>query len=348
MKQERLLHLDLLRILACFSVVVLHSAAQHWYGLPLDGKDWFTVNAYDSLARFSVPVFVMISGALFLRPEKEQSLKKLYCHNILRLAILYIVWSVIYGLFDCLISDQPVIDLHAALLEIYSGRYHLWYLPMTIGLYMLLPLFRGWLKNASRSEIRYFLVLYFVLQILRYTLSVLKPTETFNYLFNLFNIGDVLSYSGYFVLGYYMNRYRPDRRLHKWIYAGGFLSVFANIGLSCYKSLRAGIPNGEVFDSYSLFTFLTSVALFLFCIEKLSRCRFNGLQRRIIQELSGCTLGIYLMHLLCLELLATVGIDSMTLPPVAGVPLCALLCFLLCFFCTALLHRIPFLGKYLC
>ena len=348
MKQERMLHIDLLRIIACFSVVMLHSSAQYWYGLPLTDKNWLVINTYDSLVRFGVPVFVMISGALFLSPEKTIDLKRLYRHNILRLAILYIVWSAIYGLYDCLFSDQTMIGFQDVLTEIYSGRYHLWYLPMIIGLYMLLPLFKGWLKNASRKDVQYFLVLFLLLKVIRYTLLVLKPSDLAGFLLDIFGVGDIVSYPGYFILGYYMTYYKIDRRWHKWIYAGGFLGAAANVGLSYYKSLQQGSPNGEVFDSFSLFTFLIVAALFLFSVEKVSKWSFNTVQRPIINEFSQCTLGIYLMHLLCMEYLASRGIDSMMLPPIAGVPLCAVLCFFICFFCTALLRRIPFVGRYLC
>ena len=85
MKQERLLHFDLLRILACFSVIVLHAAAQFWYGLPIDSTDWLVVNSYNAVFRFGVPVFVAISGALFLAPSREVNMRKLFFHNILRL-----------------------------------------------------------------------------------------------------------------------------------------------------------------------------------------------------------------------------------------------------------------------
>ena len=83
-------YIDILRIIACFSVIMLHASAQAWYSLPVDSFGFKVANSYDALFRFGVPVFVMISGALFLAPEKEPDVKKLYRHNILRLAILYI------------------------------------------------------------------------------------------------------------------------------------------------------------------------------------------------------------------------------------------------------------------
>ena len=98
--KNRLIYMDILRIIACFSVVMLHTAAQFWYTLPIDQLEWKIANSYDAVFRFGVPIFVMISGALFLNKEKVINIKKLYRHNILRLACVYIIWSCIYGLID--------------------------------------------------------------------------------------------------------------------------------------------------------------------------------------------------------------------------------------------------------
>ena len=98
--RERLVHMDLLRILAAFSVVMLHAAAQKWYSLPIDSSDWFVVNAYDAAFRFGVPIFVMISGSLFLRDRRELKLRRLYTHHVLRMMILYVIWSLAYLAFD--------------------------------------------------------------------------------------------------------------------------------------------------------------------------------------------------------------------------------------------------------
>ena len=130
MEKERLLHFDLLRILACFSVVMLHAAAQFWYGKPVDSPEWLIINSYNAVVRFGVPIFVAISGALFLAPDREMNWRKLYLHNILRLVILYYVWSVFYGLFDCRSYELSQLSLNDIVMEIFQSRYHLWYLPM--------------------------------------------------------------------------------------------------------------------------------------------------------------------------------------------------------------------------
>ena len=109
--ETRLLHFDILRIIAAFSVVMLHSAAQFWYDLPVSDTNWIITNSYNALFRFGVPIFVMISGALFLNPEKETNIRKLFTHNIARILILFIFWScIICCLFISLIS-RIILDI---------------------------------------------------------------------------------------------------------------------------------------------------------------------------------------------------------------------------------------------
>ncbi len=347
MERERLVHFDLLRILACFSVVMLHSAAQFWYGLPVTSSDWLVINSYDAVVRFGVPIFVMISGALFLNNDKEINLKKLYTHNILRLVVLYIVWSILYALLDCR-ANWSVIHIGDILREIFASQYHFWYLPMSVGLYMLVPILKKWLSVASKKDVEYFLGLFLIFQIGQITLESIKTTEALEFVWGMVDIQMVCSYIGYFVLGYYIVHYGIDKKLHKWLYLGGVLGAVANIVLGNYLALKAGTPVGTVYDSFGAFTFLIVVALFVLFHEKVQRRSFKGSSGKIIREISAGTVGIYLMHVGVMEILRGYGIHSMMVTPIVGVPLFAVICFVLCFVVAAILRRIPVVGRYLC
>jgi surface polysaccharide O-acyltransferase-like enzyme len=55
-------HLDLLRAIACLSVVMIHVSAEYVVRGSA-GADFWLGNLLDSLSRAGVPLFVMISGA---------------------------------------------------------------------------------------------------------------------------------------------------------------------------------------------------------------------------------------------------------------------------------------------
>ena len=103
---ERIWSLDLLRILATFGIVVLHVS-----GLPAEYADvnelpWKIDISIRILFRWCVPVFFMISGALFLSGEREVSVARLYKKTILRIATCFLFWSAFYAAAHCVIMGK--------------------------------------------------------------------------------------------------------------------------------------------------------------------------------------------------------------------------------------------------
>lgn len=345
---KRLLHYDLLRIFACFSVIMLHSASQFWYELPLDSRNWLVANSYDALFRFGVPVFVMISGALFLPPERKVGIKRLYTHNILRLATAYLFWTCLYGLWDSRTFQWKEAGWKPVVLEMMAGRYHLWFVPMLIGIYMILPILRTWIEHADKRGIQYFLALFAVFQILKETILCFVSSINVRAFLDLLPIELAGSYVGYFVLGYYIVRFGFEKKYHKWIYLGGAAGGILAVIFSNFLSLKAGAPNTAVFDSYSLFTFLAAAAVFLFFKEVVCRIQWSQGAAAVIQEVSACTFGIYLLHILVIEGLQAKGIHSMIVSNILGIPFLAAVCFVVCLLCIMVLRRVPWIGKYIC
>lgn len=346
--KKRMIHYDLLRILAAFSVVMLHSAAQFWYTLDIYSKEWLVANSYDAVFRFGVPVFVMISGALFLSSDYQLNIRRLYRHNILRFLIIYIVWSCAYGLRDCIVLGILSADWKIIVREMLSGRYHLWFLPMLIGIYLLLPVLKSWVEHTEKNNLQYFIGLFVVFQIGSETLRALTVTDELHYVLDIMDIELACSYIGYFVLGYYLAYYQISEKWRRGIYICMLPAVLCNILLGNYLAHRAGEAVGTIYDSYGVFTFVIVIGLFVFFREVVSRKNFGEKSSRFIREVSENTLGIYILHIGLIEGLERVGIHSMLLPNIIGIPMHALCCFLICMIIAAGLRRIPGIGRYLC
>ncbi len=346
--KNRMMHYDLLRIVAAFSVVLLHVASQHWYTLDIYGKDWIIANSYDALFRFGVPVFVMISGALFLAPDYELDLKKLFKHNILRLVIMYVIWSAGYGLWDLRYADLLHLGMKDLLRELITGRYHLWFLPMIVGIYLILPILKTWISNATKKQIEYFLLLFFLLQIVNQTIQALTVTDEIQYVLNIFKPELICGYVGYFVLGYYLAHIGISVRLRNILYVMFLPALLANVLLGTVLAHRAGAPVAAIYDSYGLFTFVVVVTVFAAFRQLFEKRRFHKAFEWCIGEVSKDTLGIYLLHIAVLELGELFGIHNMIIPNIIGIPLLTISCFLICLIVTALLRRIPVIGRYIC
>lgn len=347
-KKERKLQYDLLRILAAFSVVMLHSSAQFWYELDVTGVEWTIANAYDAVFRFGVPIFVMISGALFLDRDYKLDIGRLYRHNILRMVIIYVVWCCLYGLFDSRAFDLQAVGVKALFREMLGGRYHLWFLPMIVGIYVLLPVLKSWVEHADKKNLQYFLAVFFVMQVCSETIRALTVTDEIHYILNLANVEMACGYIGYFVWGYYLAHIGIGDKLRKGIYLMVVPSILLNIVLSTFLSRRAGTPVGTIYDSFGVFTFVIVTACFLVVKDRGSKASFGRRSSGIIKELSADTLGVYVIHVGLMEFLKLYGIHSMMLPNIFGIPVYGLFCFGICLLVAAIVRRIPVIGKYIC
>lgn len=66
----------MLRIAACFAVVLLHVSNGYWYVVDINSNDFLVMTIYNSFTRFGVPVFFMLSGLFLLDPQKEMTVRK--------------------------------------------------------------------------------------------------------------------------------------------------------------------------------------------------------------------------------------------------------------------------------
>lgn len=135
--RRRVIYFDILRIVAIFFVVFVHLAAQHWADVDVSSRAWFAFNLYCTTGKWSVPIFVMISGALFL--GRDVSISSILKKNVARIATVFLFWSGCYALIDLVFRHAP---LSVVLSQFITGHYHLWFLYMIVGLYLLIPLLR--------------------------------------------------------------------------------------------------------------------------------------------------------------------------------------------------------------
>lgn len=98
MYKKRIWYCDYLRIIATIGVVFIHVVDYYWKLVPFTSKEWMILNVFNSVVRSSVPIFVMISGVMFL--SSTRSLKDIYKKNILHIIISFLFWSTVYALFE--------------------------------------------------------------------------------------------------------------------------------------------------------------------------------------------------------------------------------------------------------
>lgn len=290
------IELDVLRIVACFMVVVLHSSAVNFYQF---GENWWATNFYDSLVRCCVPLFIMISGAIFLLRKPE--VISFYTKRIVRLLPPMLFWSMIYMLwnYNHNIEYGSVMNW---LKTIVKGPvfFHLWYLYCVIGLYVFIPFLSKIYIYSTDLEKRIFIFIWFIVSSLLPTLQVVfNINPNFTLVYHLSNFS---GFFGYLFLGAYLFELNQEKDISsKWIFLNFFYYVAfcSMIMLATYwYSTKMGNPN-ELFYSYlSPFVVISSA----FSFNTVFSISFVFLKySRALNLLSKLTLGIYCIHVLTLD-----------------------------------------------
>ena len=342
-RKPKIEYFDPLRLLATFAVVLIHTQTPFWGDTEINSHQWQALNLYLAANRWSVPVFMMISGVLFL--GSKRTLPEIFRKNILRLLTAFVFWSAIYTAICYAKGQYTPLEAVFAFVE---GYYHMWYLPVIIGLYLVVPILR---KIAESEPVtRYFLVAAFVMtSLLPTTVSLLNlqfPTagRLLSKLSGQLQMTSVTGYSVYFLLGYYLHQKQIRPLWRKRIYLAGVVSFLVTILGGSALSVWKQAPVHILYEYPAPNIFCTSAAIFVFAKYHFRYGRASGLSIRILQALSKCTFGAYLIHPLVYDILRyNLGLEVMAIHPIVSIPVVGLGVFLLSMLLSAILNCIPIL-----
>lgn len=344
--KRRIEYFDYLRILAMLAVIILHVTAGNYYIVGIDTYEWQVLNFYNSCVRWAVPVFVMISGALFLS-GKDVSIEKLYKKNIFRMIIAFIFWSCIYAINKKIANGG---DVKSLLEDILMGHYHMWFLFMIVGLYMIVP----FLRKIIESEVltKYFLILSFVFTILIPYICVFISLYS-NRMLNIINtnVGNMyfhlpIGFAGYFILGFCLNKKEINKRTRGIIYVIGLIGFLATMALTYWISNVNGTATVDFLRNFTVNVMLEAMLVFVFAKQNLNNLKLNINVKIVISKLAKYSFGAYLVHVLIIDKLASNGIYAVAYNPLISVPIISLIVFVISFVISILLSKIPIIGKY--
>ncbi len=341
LKPQRVEYFDALRVFASLAVMVLHLAAQHWADADISGAAWRAFNGWNAAVRWCVPVFVMISGALFL--ERPMTLKKLYGKHVVRVAVAFVFWS---GLYAFVSARRYPLERWQIISEFVRGHYHLWFLYMIAGLYLIVPLLRQ--LAASEQTVRCFLLLSLVFGFALPELASLSAVYTYHLGTDLqvalqtVDLRFVMGFSGYFMLGFWLNRRTLSKREELAIYALGVLGfLFTLLGTQVISN-RTGAANVLLYGYCTVNVLCEAAAVFTLFKQ---HCNVSS---RLLRTLSAASFGAYLIHALIIDTLQfRFGFDTLAFPPLFSIPILSAVTFVSAYAAALLLRKIPVIRDYL-
>ena len=301
---------DILRTISMLMVIMIHVSNVYSRSFGIIGNQYFIISLFfNTICRISVPIFLMISGALLLDREYQ---KDKYLKRIIKLLILIVVWDIIYLIWEYLYLGITYNNLYRLLFE--PLRAHLWFLYTILLLYIIQPLLR-YLLNKANKTIKIVLLIVWLL---------------FSF-----------SYMGFFVIGKYLYDFSKENDLKKYNKQLIILMIIlytVSIILNYKSSIKYNMFYNLYFAYRTPFIMFSSIAFFLLIINS------NLKTNKLVILLSDLSLGVYLIHGIFLDITVKQFIYP-RIPSIIGIPLFTLLIFLGSIVSVYLIKKIKILNN---
>lgn len=325
----RLAYGDTVRVCGLLAVLLIHVCG---FGrrppLAEDLTGWWICNTASSLSQWAVPVFVMLSGALLLDPNRVETPLTFARKRFFRVGVPLLFWCYFY-----LAWTNPNGMTKTSWEFLRQGRpyYHLYFLFIIAGLYICTPPLRalirflgdrerGWLGAAGLAVAA--------------ATVFWRPEAEGRMAWTLF-----VPYLGYYLLGFSLKRrtgdpLTPILGLLGWLLAAAYLVFGEWVRATTHE------PNPPlryvIQGHFSPAVILESLGVFVCLREWVLR------ESKWISFLAQLSMGIYLVHPLLLEELARAGMSNRWHGPAIGVPATTLLLLGLSTLSIYLIQRAPF------
>lgn len=353
--KNRVISLDLLRIVACLLVILLHTSGSYVtvmedYPLTFAMNSWQAGNIFHSLSRSAVPLFVMLSGTFMLDPSRDMPNSKLIS-KILKLITTFLFWAVAYQVLYiigkyALKGSLDGYSIGSTAKSIIAGSYHMWFFYLLGSLYLLVPLLRVITKDPKLTI--YFLILSFVATFLIPNLELITLFEKAKILTSRFDFRMVTGYSFYFVLGFFLRDHFNSRKMSRKMFFSAIAAFLLAWSITVYGTwvINRGASEfvGTFYNNLFISTMVEATSIFMIALFIDQNYSFKG---NIVSKIARYTMSIYLMHAMVLTVISkTLCYRDWTLSAFVIIPLVVIIVFFLCWLGALIMSKIPVIKQF--
>lgn len=353
-KTKRIFYYDVLRAIAIIGIVFCH-AAGYFVLTGMGNPNFYIAAFFDCFRDFSIPIFVMLSGALLL--TRKDSLVDFFKKRLSRLLIPFAFWAAISIIYSSIyikhaFSMSHAIDiLLAAPGTVGVAFWFIWMIIIVyIGIFIINKIIEFGNVRTANFE-KNFITALTVLSVIFIICTELGLFSSFNSKLFYF-----VSFLSYIIIGYFIAHYD---------YAGCKISTnmmialtfLVSLGLYSYYIFGFVVPksisaNHFVYKGYFNLLILTlSVNIFVL-FKYLAKTRIfidmeeRGLGKSLI-TISKYSFGIYLCHYIVLNMLKVCLVKYFyNQNPLIWIPILVILTVSISLVILIILNRIPYLNKF--
>lgn len=250
---------------------------------------------FNSLTRFAVPCFIMISGAFILDNEKTRRCKSFYKDSYYKIGIHIVVFTIIYALYKIpFIFVGNVTGLDGFIewvTNLITGNivFHMWYVYMLVGLYILAPFVKHIIDEVSIEYLNKFSICFFVLSCMsRWTTSEITLS---------YDAGQTFEYLSFFLIGYCLRKNSKIKNNGKGIFfiiIGILFEIIASF--LEYNQIIYGISESELqYKIVSPWCPLIAMAT-IFVFYGFTILDIDNIQLKHFRHMVNMSFYIYLIH----------------------------------------------------
>lgn len=340
---EKNVQYEYIRAFAIISVIVIHTFNSAIVLFENDVSVWEST-AYNCIINamwWAVPCFLMLSGVLLLNSQKRISMKKIYSKYVLRMLVILSTFGWGFAWLEMFFQSRTISvkEIAYSFVNVLSGNTwaHMWYVYCLIGLYVLLPVFKVIVDNASNNELKYILGIWFVIG------SFTHVVESYNIEFGgYFHINTI--YPFWFLMGAAHNR-----KLLKWRRRDAVLAfVVASciLVISTVMETLLQISLDIIWGYSSVVVGIQAVALFDIIIN--TKINKRRVQKWLI-EIADKSFGIYIVHMIFINFIYKVC--EFNPFSISGAIFCGIFLagvnLVSSYILVCILRKMPFIKKYI-
>ena len=355
--KKRIIYLDYLRVLAIFGVLLNH-ISNNWNG----GGEFLNhliAVGYNSAGRIGVPLFLMLTGILLL--NNKLPIKDFIKRRYPRVIIPFIFWMTLFVLYKTFVLDPSLLNGNPVMSAVISFLSDRWYVWMILGVYLIIPIFAGYIKGTKLEGVKYFLIIWFI------TTALFTLSKVLGFSLHYLDLAIFSGPMGFLMLGYYLHNKEFNMSPKR-------IVIISLIVFIIFTLIKTYIVNHDVELSYTFRYFIFTVkshlendtvsiiqvaALFMLVkyipmvksgiCDKITKFCNKKRMLLLIISISQASYGVYLCHyfitLSIRKILTLKGIAFASLPAIWVVPVLTISVLLLAYAIIMILNKVPVINK---
>ena len=343
--KKRYFGIDLIRVIACFLVMLIHSGEIYYIndegGLIKDDNNIYP-GVINSLSRVSVPLFVMISGYLLLPMKTDYStfLKKRFTRVSFPFIAFCIFYDIYYYIRGRYTLGEMFWNIPGILLNFGTAVGHLWFMYMIMGVYLYIPIITPWIQTAKKEHFYYYFVIWIISSFSCY-IHLFYGDVWGHAFWNSTNlVQSFLGDFGYAVLGAFIKLHLKENNLYILLLilylVGSGVTMFGYFFMRDEAKTTADIEITWQFDSTNLVVSSFGIFLLLRKIE----CK-NETISKIFNDIALKSYGMFLIHVFFVDL-SKYLFDARNQFPLWCIFVIAILTFISSYLVIKMISYVPF------